>query len=143
MRLNLNNLTHRLKLKLKILSQDAYRVIAVKEGERCPAEDFLIQGEKTTAAHRAGLVRFIQEIARNGLQQVPSAWWHEANKEHGIYELIKGPLRLSSSRAQIATSLFAQMARGNLDKKQTKPKYKKRFNTKRHIWQPLKNTHAR
>lgn len=81
-------------MKLKILSQDVYRVIAVKEGERCPAEDFLMQGEKTTAAHRAGLVRFIQEIARNGLQQVPSAWWHEANKEHGIYELIKGPLRL-------------------------------------------------
>jgi hypothetical protein len=81
-------------LNLKILSQDVYRVLAVKEGERCPAEDFLTQGEKTTAAYRAGLVRFIQEIARNGLQQVPSAWWHEANKEHGIYELIKGPLRL-------------------------------------------------
>ncbi len=71
-----------------------YRVLAIKEGEHCPVEDFLTQGEKTTAAHRAGLVRFIQEIARHGLQHIPSAWWHEANKEHGIYELIKGPFRL-------------------------------------------------
>jgi hypothetical protein len=81
-------------LKVKILSQDIYRVIAVKNGERCPAEDFLTQGEKSTQAHRVGLVRFIDEIAKQGLQQVPSAWWHEVNKEHGIYELIKGPLRL-------------------------------------------------
>lgn len=64
------------------------------EGDTCPAEDFLSVGEKSTEGCRAGLALMLAHVAQNGLQSCPSSWWHEANKLWGIYEFIKGPLRL-------------------------------------------------
>lgn len=81
-------------MKVKILVKDAYRVVGVMEGDRCAAEDFLLQGENSTAAHREGLATMLQYVAANGLHNMPSVWSHEADKRAGIYEFIKGPLRL-------------------------------------------------
>lgn len=64
------------------------------DGDECPAEQFLASGEKSTEASRLGLFRMLEFIANNGLQAAPSAWYHEASKPLGIYELIKGDLRL-------------------------------------------------
>lgn len=36
----------------------------------------------------------LEYVATNGLQVMPVAWSHEADKANGIYEFIKGPLRL-------------------------------------------------
>lgn len=36
----------------------------------------------------------MQHIAEHGFHNVPSGWSHEASKQHGIYELVKGRLRL-------------------------------------------------
>lgn len=74
--------------------EDAYRVVGVMEGDQCAAEDFLLQGERSTAASREGLVTMLGYVATNGLQNMPNAWSHEADKPAGIYEFIKGPLRL-------------------------------------------------
>lgn len=64
------------------------------DGDECPAEDFLVNGEESTQAARSGLYQKIEIIAERGLDGVPSAWFHEANKREKIYELIQGPLRL-------------------------------------------------
>jgi len=81
-------------LKVKVLAEMRYRIVAVCEGGACPAEDFINEGEKTTASLRIGLLEMIGHVAEKGLQSVPSAWWHEADKARGIYEFRKGPLRL-------------------------------------------------
>jgi hypothetical protein len=82
-------------LKVKVLFEDACRVVAVMKGDICPTEAFLDDGEDATEASRIGLLEMLQRVAAcGGLQNVPAAWWHEVNKNDSIYEFKKGPLRL-------------------------------------------------
>lgn len=81
-------------MKLKRLAFNRFEIVAVMDGDECPAESFLLHDEKSTMAARHGLVQMLDKVAEEGLQKVPSAWFHEANKELDIYEFIKGPLRL-------------------------------------------------
>lgn len=81
-------------MKVKILFEDAYRVVGVMEGDQCASVDFLTQGESSTSAYRSGLANMLEYVATNGLQVMPVAWSHEVDKANGIYEFIKGPLRL-------------------------------------------------
>ncbi len=64
------------------------------DGDECPVESFLFQGEDSTEAARIGLMTMLEKVAEDGLQKVPQAWFHEANKKLDIYEFVKGPLRL-------------------------------------------------
>lgn len=64
------------------------------DGEDCPSIDFLTNGEADHAASRLGLLNFLKHIAQNGFQQASAKWSHEADKRNGIYEFIKGDLRL-------------------------------------------------
>lgn len=68
--------------------------MAVIDGDDCPAERFLLEGEDTTKSSRHGLVQMLEKVAEEGLQGVPAAWFHEADKSQQIYEFIKGSLRL-------------------------------------------------
>ena len=81
-------------MKLKVLAEDAYQVVAVMDGDACPAEDFIAQGDAKTQAAREGLLEMIGHVAEHGLHGAPSTWFHEANKKEKIYEFVKGPLRL-------------------------------------------------
>ena len=81
-------------MKAKLLAEANFRILAVLDGDDCPAESFMFEGEAATHAYRSGLLEMIGHIAEKGLQGVPAAWCHEADKAKGVYELIKGPLRL-------------------------------------------------
>ena len=81
-------------MKAKILVESRFRVVAVMDGDDCPVEDFLTKGEKSTEAHRSGLYVLMERAANEGLQALSSAQFHEVDKNNGIYEFIKGPLRL-------------------------------------------------
>jgi len=81
-------------LNLVELASSKYQVVAVMDGDICPAIDFLVCGEATTESSRNGLVEMLDAVSAMGLQGVPSAWLHEANKQLGIYEFVKGRLRL-------------------------------------------------
>lgn len=81
-------------MKVLVLAEEAFRIVAVLDGDACPAVTFLTTGEKATESARIGLFEMIGHVADKGLQNVPSAWFHEVDKENGIYEFIKGPLRL-------------------------------------------------
>lgn len=92
-------------MKLKILTEGRYKVVAVMDGEDCPAEEFLTTGEVETEAARTGMVQILEFLAANGLEKASHAWVHEADKSKEIYEFIKGPLRLfffKGSHGQIA-----------------------------------------
>lgn len=81
-------------MRVRVLAQAKFRVVAVMDGDCCPALDFIEMRDATTAKSRAGFVAQIGYVAANGLAEMPSNWSHEANKEHGIFELIKGQVRL-------------------------------------------------
>ena len=93
--LGLTDLTHRLTLKVKRLFAERFEVVAILDGDRCPVEDFLNIGEKSTKAYREGLTFLLQHFAENGLQNVSSALVHEAGtKQQNVLQIVKGSLRL-------------------------------------------------
>jgi hypothetical protein len=71
-----------------------FRVVGVMVKETCPAERFVISGEKQYQAYRIGLQGFLKRAADEGIDRFPSSALHLVNREEGIYEFIKGPLRL-------------------------------------------------
>lgn len=81
-------------MKIKVLAYETYEVVAVVVDDDCPTVNFIKNGEESTRSAREGLLNMIERVAELGLQNVPSAWAHEANKKEQIFEFIKGPLRL-------------------------------------------------
>lgn len=81
-------------MRVKQLAANRFEVVGVMDGDTCPAELFLLAGEKATEANRLGLIQILEKVAERGLDGVPSACVHEANKSKKIYEFKKGPLRL-------------------------------------------------
>jgi hypothetical protein len=73
-------------LRVKILAEDRFQIVAIMKGTTCPAEDFISLRELTTKANRLGLLNMLELTAKNGLENIPSAWVHEANKKEKIYE---------------------------------------------------------
>lgn len=71
-----------------------YRVVGAMDGDHCPAEAFLAEGPAQYFVARRGLSRWLEEVAKGGLEQLPAAASHEVNKRERIYEFIKGDLRL-------------------------------------------------
>ncbi len=77
-----------------LVTSDSSSIVAVMDGDRCPAEDFLLIGEEATSKYRQGLIQILEAVVERGWQSTPAAWRHEADKQRGIYEFVKGPLRL-------------------------------------------------
>lgn len=81
-------------MELKELFDDKYQILAVVESGACPALEFLEGGEDSTEASRIGLLEMLMYVAERGLQNTPAKWTHEVDKSRGIYEFVKGDLRL-------------------------------------------------
>ena len=73
-------------MKLKVLAKGEYEIVAVMDGDACPAEAFLTEGPSDTDATRAGLVAMLEQVAQSGFHGVPGKWCHEANKKEQVYE---------------------------------------------------------
>ena len=81
-------------MKLKVLTRSRYIVAAVMDGDECPAEVFITEGEASTSANREGLWSLLERVAMHGLESLPSSLFHEADKQRKVYEFVKGRLRL-------------------------------------------------
>ncbi|QCB46622.1 type II toxin-antitoxin system RelE/ParE family toxin [Hydrogenophaga sp. PAMC20947] len=81
-------------IAVRVIAKGAYRVVAMKKGASCPAEDFLATGSEDTAASREGLLDLIDRVSEEGLAALPPALCHLADQKRGIYEFRKGRLRL-------------------------------------------------
>lgn len=81
-------------MKLKVLFSEKFKVVGVIHKGICIAEEFMLNGEDATKASRLGLLKFLKIVSEVGLEDVPSSWFHEVNKNEGIYEFSKGRLRL-------------------------------------------------
>lgn len=104
-------------MKVKVLVDGAEcEIVAILDGDDCPAEDFMNHGDAATESAREGLALILQHVADKGIQNVPTAWFHEANKKEKINEFIKGPLRLfffKGSGRQIAVCTTGVRKKGN------------------------------
>ena len=103
-------------MKLKVLAAEEYEIVAVMDGDACPAEAFLTTGPSDTEAARAGLATMLEHLAQSGFHGVPVKWCHEANKKEQVYEFIKGPLRLFYFKGhgrQIAVCTGGARKKGN------------------------------
>lgn len=92
-------------MKVKELAAEQYQIVAIMEGDDCPAENFMSIGEATYESNRDGLRNMLFHVARSGLDNLPPKWSHEVDKNNKIYEFIKGDLRLlffKGSNGQIA-----------------------------------------
>lgn len=69
-------------------------IVAVMDGDECPAADFLNDGDANTEAWRDALAALLEHVADEGLQNIPTALVRQANKNDKIYEFRKGRLRL-------------------------------------------------
>jgi hypothetical protein len=78
-------------LKVKVLFDDTYRILATMDGEDCPVEEFLVQGSDSAST---GLLTMLEVLANKGFDGVPPKWSHEANKAEKISQLVKGDFRL-------------------------------------------------
>jgi len=78
----------------ELLTESRFRVMGAMKGSTCPSERFLTSGENQYAASRRGLVELLRRAANDGLQQFSSELLHLVNQPNGIYEFIKGDLRL-------------------------------------------------
>lgn len=81
-------------LTVEVLFSGRHRVVGMLEGGECPAVNFLTTGEKSTEASRNGLAIMLQHVSEHGFHGIPTKWTHEADKNNGIYQFIKGDLRL-------------------------------------------------
>lgn len=119
-------------MKVKILFHEKYSVVAVMDRAKCPAEDFLLDGESSTKSTRDGLLNVLEHIAENGLEN-SAAWVHEANKKEGIYEFVKGKLRLfffKGTNGQIAvctTGVRKKAQKADKSSVDTAIKYKNQY----------------
>ena len=82
-------------MRLKgLFTKRRFRVMGAMKGDTCPTERFLISGEKQYAASRDGLMDLLRRAADDGLAQFSSELLHLVDQSNGIYEFIKGDLRL-------------------------------------------------
>lgn len=80
-------------MQVKVLFDDRFRILSAADGDECLAEDFLL-AEDNYFSSRQGLLTMLEQVARSGLEGVPTKWHHEANKQLKVLEFIKGDLRL-------------------------------------------------
>ena len=81
-------------LDLLVLERRLYRVVAVMDGDGCPALDFLSNVPAHLQSSSDGLLEMLQHVAERGFHGVPPGWTKEANKALRIMEFKKGDLRL-------------------------------------------------
>lgn len=80
-------------MEREILAEGKFKVVAVAGNGECPALKFLTD-RRSFADTRVQLFKMLKVVAERGFGHIPAAWCHEVDKRHGIYEFIKGDLRL-------------------------------------------------
>lgn len=81
-------------MRLKQIFSDKFTIAATMEGDACPVVEFLTSDDVSAESARAGFLVMLQHLAEHGWNNCPVSWSHEANKQHGIYEFIKGNFRI-------------------------------------------------
>ncbi len=125
-------------MNVKQLFSNYYQIIAVMDNDDCPAADFMANGEASTRASREGLNLMLSRTAENGLDGIPALWIHEADKQNGIYEYIKGPLRLFFFKGEGKQIVVCTVGGRKKGQKADKPSVNKSIEFKNKYFDALK-----
>jgi hypothetical protein len=72
-----------------------YSVVApVLDGASSEVQQFLVSASSDMQASATGMLALFQRYAQDGRARLTSSNFHEANREQGIWEFIKGRLRV-------------------------------------------------
>lgn len=85
-------------MKLVVLEQRQMKVVAVlkerEQGLECPSLEFLSEQPANLQASAKGMKKLFRLYAQRGPEGLTGAMFHLADQNEGIYEFIKGDLRL-------------------------------------------------
>jgi hypothetical protein len=85
-------------VKLRVLEDERYCIAAVVKsclhGEQCPVTDFLKNAPPNMKSSAKGFKVLFERYAAMSRQGLTSDMFHEANKDEGIWEFVKGRLRV-------------------------------------------------
>lgn len=85
-------------MKVKVLIEDKFKVLATMSGDACEVEDFL-SNESDDAAINA-MTEMLVKLAQVGFQACPPKWFKPANKAEEIYECKRGDWRIMFFKGQ-------------------------------------------
>ena len=63
-------------MRVKVIASSRYRLLATMDGDGCPAQEFILQGDANTRSWRMGLAKMLEVVSERGLANVPLAWRH-------------------------------------------------------------------
>lgn len=81
-------------MKLRLLSTKRFRVVSVAAKTTDSVENFLHESSKQWPGHARGCYALFERYAEYGRNGMTADWFHEANKQSGIWQFIKGRLRV-------------------------------------------------
>lgn len=107
-------------MRLRIIEEAGWRVVAEVSGDgNCDLQLHLAQlgQDKQLKSAAAGFIQLMRRIERNGPRaSLPDSLYHCVDKEHEIYEFIKGPLRLLCFEADGALVVCSHIIRKSSNK---------------------------
>jgi len=80
-------------MKLRLLTKKRFRVASIAE-KADSVETFLYESSMQWPAHAKGCYALFERYAEYGRDGMTTDWFHEANKQSGIWQFIKGRLRV-------------------------------------------------
>lgn len=101
-------------MQLKVLRFGIWKVVAPVNGDgRCEVEDQLVEllADPKLKGYAVGFFALWERIPQFGPRQLPTALYHSVDEAHGIYEFIKGPLRLLCFEADGALVVCSHVIR--------------------------------
>lgn len=81
-------------MRLRLLTRKRFRITSVADKTVDSVESFLHESSKQWPAHAKGCYALFARYAEFGREGMTSEWFHEANKQSGIWQFIKGRLRV-------------------------------------------------
>ncbi|HMV04987.1 MAG TPA: type II toxin-antitoxin system RelE/ParE family toxin [Accumulibacter sp.] len=81
-------------MRLVALGEKRFKVAAVVEGDEVPVLRFLQDAPSDMQGSARGMPALFDRYATEGRRLLSTEVFHEANKEQGIWEFIKGRLRV-------------------------------------------------
>lgn len=106
-------------MRLRIIEEAGWRVVAEETANGCDLQLQLAQlgRDKQLKGAAAGFVQLMRNIKSTGPRaSLPDSLYHCVDKEHEIYEFIKGPLRLLCFEADGALVVCSHIIRKSSNK---------------------------
>jgi hypothetical protein len=81
-------------MRIVAVKKARFTVAALADDDAIEALDFILEAPTDLKGSAAGMLALFSRYAEGGRQYLPTAVFHEANRQKGIWQFIKGRLRI-------------------------------------------------